>query len=271
MAAQPTDDVAPPAPVLTRIDDRVGRITLNRPRARNAITVPLAQDLEAALRDLAPQVDVIVIRGAGGHFSAGGDFHELQRLRAEGVDALAGLFVAFRRACDLIAALPVPVVAAVEGDAMAGGFELLQASDVALVRDDARLADNHSNFAMVGGGGGSQRLARLVGRPRALGHILTGDRITGREAVDWGLAYRCAPADEFDAAVEALVAQLADKDRVTQARTKALVRGGLDGSLADGLTRELDTVLTHLSDPDGSAAQDGIASFVAGRNPGVPR
>lgn len=271
MAAEPPDDAPPPAPVLARIDGRVGRITLNRPHARNAITVALAAQLEAALRDLAPQVDVLVIRGAGGHFSAGGDFHELQRLRAEGVDALAGLFVAFRRACDLIATLPVPVVAAVEGDAMAGGFELLQASDIALVRDDARLADNHSNFAMVGGGGGSQRLARLVGRPRALGHILTGDRISGREAVEWGVAYACAPADGFDAAVEVLVAQLADKDRVTQARTKALVRGGLDGSLADGLDRELATVLEHLSDPDGTAAASGIASFVADRNPGALR
>ncbi len=271
MAAQPPDVVASEAPVLFRIEGRIGRITLNRPQARNAITVPLARELEGALRGLAPQVDVIVIRGAGGHFSAGGDFHELQRLRAEGPDALRRLFVSFRRACDLIAKLPVPVVAAVEGDAMAGGFELLQAADIGLVRDDARLADNHSNFAMVGGGGGSQRLARLVGRPRALGHILTGDRISGRDAVDWGLAYACAPADVFDAALDALVAQLAGKDRVAQARTKALVRGGLDGSLSDGLSRELDTVLTHLSDPDGTAAQDGIASFVGSRNPGASR
>lgn len=252
--------------VLTRIEGAVGHLTLNRPHARNAITVALAEGLEQGLRELAEEVDVIVIRGAGGHFSAGGDFHEVQRLRAQGTDALAGLFVAFRRACDLIQDLPVPVVAAVEGDAMAGGFELLQSADIALVRDDARLADNHSNFAMVGGGGGSQRFARIVGRPRALGHILTGDRISGADAVAWGLAYRSAPADQFDAALEALVAGLVAKDRVTLARAKGLVRGGLDGTLAAGLDRELQTVLTHLSDPEGTAADSGIARFVDRRD-----
>jgi enoyl-CoA hydratase/carnithine racemase len=271
MESSSTVDPPASAPVLSRVDGPIGRITLNRPRARNAITVALSQELEAALRDLAPHVRVIVIRGAGGHFSAGGDFHEVQRLRAEGVEALGTLFSAFRRACDLIAELPVPVVAAVEGDAMAGGFELLQAADIALVRDDARLADNHSNFAMVGGGGGSQRLARIVGRPRALGHILTGDRISGLDAVAWGLAYESAPEAEFDAALDVLLAGLASKDRVAQARTKALVRGGLDGPLAAGLDREFETVLTHLSDPDGSGAADGIAGFVAGRDPGAPR
>lgn len=257
----PSNEATPPV-VLAERDGAIGRITLNRPEARNAITTEVGQELERALRELGGDetIAVIVIRGADGCFSVGGDFHHLEALRTadDAREALRGLFVAFRRACDLIAELPVPVVAAVEGYAMAGGFELIQSSDIAIVREDAKLADNHSNFGQVPGGGSSQRLARLVGRPRALGHILTGDRLSGKQAAEWGLVYRAVPAEEFDAAVEALLEQLAGKDRAAIARTKGLVRGGLDGTLADGLDRELETVLDHLS---GEEAAAGIGRF----------
>ena len=141
----------------------MAHIVLNRPQARNAITVALATGLADALRAAAGRARVIVIRGAGGHFCAGGDFGEVSRLRAGGPDALRPLFETFGAACELIGELPVPVVAAVEGYAMAGGFELVQACDIAIARDDAVLADNHLNFGMIPGGGGSQRLPRLAG------------------------------------------------------------------------------------------------------------
>jgi enoyl-CoA hydratase len=246
--------------VLTDLGGSVGRITLNRAEAYNAITTELARALEAALRALGsdPGVNVIVIRGAGGNFSVGGDFKELERLRADGVDAMRELFVSFGRACAAIAAVPVPVIAAVEGYAMAGGFELMQASDIALVRDDAKLGDNHTNFGQVPGGGSSQRLPRLVGRQRALGLILTGDRLTGAQAVEWGLAYRALAADEFDGAVDELASRLAGKSREALARCKRLVYDGLAGGLEDGLALELETVLEHLQS---ESAADGIESF----------
>lgn len=253
------------APVLTSIDERgdarIAHITLNRPEARNAITVALAESLRDALAAVGDLADVVVIRGAGGHFCAGGDFHEVSRLREAGAEALRPLFETFIGACELIAQLPVPVVAAVEGYAMAGGFELVQSVDIALVRDDAVLADNHANFGMIPGGGGSQRLPRLVGVPRALGHILTGDRLTGAQAVEWGLAYRSAPAASFEAELDALVANLAGKDRDALARIKALVRGGLRGSLVDGLSAEVESTLAHLT---GERAGAGISRFTSG-------
>src|SRR5258708_5141440 len=119
------------ATVLTRRDGAVGHVVLNRPWAMNAITVGLAQELERALLAAADDVGVIVLRGAGGNFSVGGDFKELERLSAAGESAMRDLFEAFRRACDVIAQLPVPVIAAVEGYALAGGFELMQACDFA--------------------------------------------------------------------------------------------------------------------------------------------
>jgi enoyl-CoA hydratase/carnithine racemase len=245
-------------PVLTAIEDRIGWITLNRPEAMNAVTIELARGLEAALTELAEQAGVIVIRGAGGNFSVGGDFKELEQLRGKGVEAMAELFESFGRALALIAELPVPVLAAVEGYAMAGGFELMQAADIAIVTEEAIIADNHTNFGQVPGGGSSQRLPRLVGRQRALGHILTGDRLTGAEAAAWGLAYRAVPAVELDGAVRRLAERLADKSREALARTKHLVHRGLELPLAEGLAMERAEVLAHLA---GDSAGAGIAAF----------
>jgi enoyl-CoA hydratase/carnithine racemase len=250
--------------VRTRVEGRVAHVLLNRPQARNAITLALAEGLRDTLAEAADRADVIVIRGAGGHFCAGGDFHEVARLRERGPEALRPLFETFIGACELIAELPVPVVAAVEGYAMAGGFELIQSVDLAIAHDDAVLADNHANHGIIPCGGGSQRLPRLVGVPRALGHILTGDRLTGAQAARWGLVYRAVPAEAFEAEVAALVANLAGKDRAALARIKRLVRTGLGGPLADGLATEVEESLAHLG---GEHAGAGIGRFTAAHTP----
>lgn len=256
--------VAAEAPVVTRIVDGVAHVVLNRPESRNAITIALAEGLRHALAEATDRADVIVIRGAGGHFCAGGDFHEVSRLREQGPEALRPLFETFIGACELIAELPVPVVAAVEGYAMAGGFELIQSVDIAIARDDAVLADNHANFGMIPGGGGSQRLPRLVGLPRALGHILTGDRLTGADAARWGLVYRSVAAEAFEAEVAAVVANLAGKDRAVLARIKRLIRTGLGGPLAEGLAMEVEETLAHLG---GEQAGADIGRFTAAHTP----
>lgn len=249
------------APVLTETDGPIGRITLNRPDAMNAITVGLATALEAAVRDLAASCRVLVIRGAGGNFCVGGDFQEVERLRGEGPAALAELFAAFGRACAAVGEVDVPVVAAVEGFAMAGGFELAQASDIVVARADAKLADNHARFGMVPGGGGSQYLPRLVGRQRATAHILTGDRLSGADALAWGLAYKAPAAEDFDRVVEDLLAQLAKGSPPARARMKRLIRQGLEMSLADGLEMERRVVVEHIA---GEAGGEGVASFGGG-------
>jgi enoyl-CoA hydratase/carnithine racemase len=244
--------------VLTTLDGPVGWLTLNRPDALNAVTVELARALGDGLRRLAPEAAVIVIRGAGGNFSAGGDVAEVARLRAAGPAALAELFECFGRALATIAELDVPVVAAVEGFAMAGGFELAQACDIVIVADDAVLADTHLKFGQIPGGGGSQRLPRLVGRQRAAAHILTGDRLTGRQAVEWGLAYQAVPAPELEGAARTLARRLATRNRDALARAKRLLWQGLELPLADGLARERAEVVDHIMSPAGEAA---IAAF----------
>jgi enoyl-CoA hydratase/carnithine racemase len=231
--------------VLVQEAGGIGRITLNRPEAMNAITTELAAALRDALTDLGARSRVIVIAGAGGNFCSGGDFKALKAILDDAA-ATRALFETFHAACALIAELPVPVVAAVEGVAMAGGFELMLASDIAIVREDARIGDNHSNIAMVPGGGSTQRLPRLVGRQRALGLILSGDHLTGAQAAEWGLAYRAVAAADFETEVNAMAERLAGKDPAAIARTKAVVQAGLERPLGEGIELELETVMTHL-------------------------
>ena len=236
--------------VLRAVSDGVGRITLNRPDQLNAITGDLARELERSILGIAADVNVILIRGAGGNFCAGGDVDEVQRLRSSGAEALRGLFTAFRRACDAITRVDVPVVAAVDGVAMAGGFELMQAADVVLVSDEARIADQHINFGMIPGGGSTQRLPRLVGRQTALGVLLSGDKLSGLDAVRLGLAYKSFPKNTFDYGVERFVTALATRQRDAVVTIKQLVHAALQTSLAAGLDDEINAVVAHISTDD---------------------
>jgi enoyl-CoA hydratase/carnithine racemase len=250
--------------VVRAIHDGVGRITLNRPDRMNAITVELGRELERAILDVGtdPNVGVIVIRGAGGNFCAGGDFDEVQRLRSAGPEALRPLFDTFRCACEAIATVEVPVVAAVEGVAIAGGFELMQAVDIVLVSDDARIADNHINFGMIPGGGSTQRLPKLVGRQIALGMLLSGEKMSGVDAVRRGLAYRSFPHAEFDDEVQRFVASLAQRERTAVTAIKRLVYSSIEDASATGLDNEITAVVAHIARRDGAR---GVAAFGARR------
>jgi enoyl-CoA hydratase/carnithine racemase len=246
--------------VLRDVVDGIAWITLNRPEKLNAISVGLNEELTQAVLAVGnhPDVTVAVIRGADGNFCAGGDFEEVERLRSKGPDALRELFAGFRRACEAIAQVEVPVIAAVEGVAMAGGFELMQASDIALVSEDAKIADNHIKFGMVPGGGSSQRLARLVGRQQALGLLLSGDRLSGTEAVRHGLAYRSFPAAQFGEGVERFVTDLAGRRRNAVTSIKRLVYAGVEVASSIGLDDEIDTVVHHICE---GAGQNGATAF----------
>jgi enoyl-CoA hydratase/carnithine racemase len=228
----------------------VGHVMLNRPECMNAVTIELASQLEHVLSELStdPTVNVIVIRGAGKNFCAGGDVAEVERLRSAGPEQLRTLFDTFRRACDLITAIDVPVVAAVEGVAMAGGFELMQAADIVIVCDDAKIADSHINFGMIPGGGSTQRLPRLVGRQVALGLLLSGDRLSGLDAARLGLAYRSFAPDDFDEGLQQFVSKLASRDRSAVTTIKKLVRSSGRKSLAQGLDDEIAAVVAHIID-----------------------
>jgi enoyl-CoA hydratase/carnithine racemase len=238
----------------------IGRITLDRPEQMNALNVAMGIELERAIKLLGsdPVVNVILVRGAGRNFCAGGDFAEVERLREDGPVPLRTLFTAFRQACDAIAAVDVPVVAAVEGVAAAGGFELMQAADIVLVSDDARIADNHVRFGMIPGGGSTQRLPRLIGHQQAMAVLLSGDRLSGTDAVRLGLAYRSFPQAQFDDEVARFVSAMAGRERSALTAIKRLAVSGLQKPLATGLDDEIAAVVSHITE---GAGRKGASAF----------
>ena len=240
--------------------DGVGWVLLNRPAQMNSVTVELAEQLERGLLELGARADVnvIAVRGAEGNFCAGGDFEEVERLRAVGTDGLRGLFAAFAAACRAVETVDVPVVAVIEGAAAAGGFEFMLASDIVLVRSDAKISDNHIRFGQVPGGGSTQRLARLVGRQRALSILLAGERMSGAEAYAAGLAHASWSAEEFEEKVGTFLSALAGRRRDAVVKIKRLVYDGLELDLADGIVREMDVVVAHIG---GEAGGAGVAAF----------
>lgn len=232
--------------ISTRLDPAgsgVLTVTFERPTVYNAMSSALCRAVATTLRQVGDEVKVVVLRGAGGNFSVGGDIDEVQRLRAAGESQLAGLFEAFGDMLAAVEECAVPVVAAVEGYALAGGFELLQVCDVVLVSDTAKLGDHHIRAGQIPAGGGSQRLPRLVGRQRAMAHLLTGERLDAVRAVEWGLAYRWAPSETFDDLVADVTAQLASRDRAALSKMKELVVEGLKVGLDEGLQIERAAVL----------------------------
>lgn len=244
------------AEVVVTCDGGVATVVLDRPDKLNAVTVSLCEQLESVLLELAAREDVgvVVVRGAGGNFSAGGDFDELHALRRAGPRALARLFDAFGRALSVIPTMRQPVIAAVEGVATAGGFELMQACDMVLIRQDARVSDTHIRFGLIPGGGSTQRLPRLIGRQQALWHLLSGETLGAEDVLRLGLANRVIPSDTFDAEVRAFATVLAGRNRQAVAQIKALVTRSLEESLPLDLAAERAAVVELVSGPAGEAA-----------------
>jgi enoyl-CoA hydratase/carnithine racemase len=246
------------------IDGDVGRVVLNRPSVRNALDGVTAIELADAIDLLAHRTGAILIEGAGDHFCAGADLRHVAPLRqdppalAEFIDRLNGALLAMESA-------PVPVVAAVQGYALAGGFELMQACDIVIVADNAIVGDQHVNYGLLPGGGGSQRLPRLVGRQRALSLLLTGGRLDAAEVVAWGLALRAVPADRLHDEALALARRMASLSPACLQRVKELVTEGETLSLRDALALERRVFLEYATGHADFA--EGLAAFAERRAP----
>jgi enoyl-CoA hydratase/carnithine racemase len=243
----------------------VARITLNRPDRLNAISPELLEDLDRACEAVEsdPAARVVTLTAAGRAFCAGADLRVVQDLSPD-----AGRWSAFmriwHRVFDRIEALPVPVIAGVHGLALAGGLELVLVADLVVADEGARLGDQHANFGLVAGGGGSQRLPRLIGARRAKELMLLGGWLTAAEALAWGVVNRVAPAGTVAAAVEQMAATLAAGSGSANRTVKALVARAFDAELAEGLELERRLVAEHMRSTD---AAEGLRAFVEKRKP----
>lgn len=189
------------------IDDGLAIITIDRPHARNAISLETMDRLSDAL-DGAQGAAALVIKGAGDKaFVSGGDLKELSAIRTE-ADA-AAMARRMRTVCDRIASFPGPVLAALNGHALGGGAEVAVAADIRIAADDIKIGFNQMALAIMPAWGGAERLATLVGRSQALLLAGTGTILTAAEALDVGLVQRVVPRDAFDAEWRSVARKLA--------------------------------------------------------------
>lgn len=190
-------------------DDGLSIITINRPQARNAISLATMGELEDAL-DQVGDARALAITGAGDRaFVSGGDLKELSALRT--VDEAAAMARRMRSICDRLAGFPGPVVAALNGHALGGGAEFAVAADIRLAAEDIRIGFNQVTLEIMPAWGGAERLAALVGRGRALLLAGTGRVLDAAAAERMGLVDAVLPRPTFDQEWRAIARQLASR------------------------------------------------------------
>jgi enoyl-CoA hydratase len=222
------------------LEEGVATVTLHRPEVHNAMNEAMRRELTECFTRLATDDDarVVVVAGAGERaFSAGADIREFVEPEPPTRHRESRRRVDFRQAMDRC---PQPLIAAIRGYAFGGGLELALACDIRIAGDDARLGLTEIDLAIIPGGGGTQRLARLLGRGKALELILTGARITAAEALRIGLVERVVPAAEVLGAARELARTLAGKAPIALRYAKEAVVKGLELPLAEGLRLEGD-------------------------------
>jgi enoyl-CoA hydratase len=245
-----------------RRDDGVALVRLDRPKM-NALSSALLAQLATAAGDLsADPPGAVVVWGGERIFAAGADIAEF-----DGPEEARRIGGAFRDALDGLAAVPRAVIAAVNGYALGGGCELALACDFRVCAENAKFGQPEILLGIIPGGGGTQRLARLVGPARAKDLILSGRQVGAEEAERIGLVDRVVPAAEVLDTALAWAAELAKGAVVAQGLAKSAIDEGLSRSLADGLTWEQDLFADVFFTED---AKTGVASFLE-HGPGKAR
>ena len=249
--------------VLRRDEDGVAWLTLNRPQARNALSVALMSEMEAALETLAAdrQTRIVVIAGAGPAFCAG---HDLRELRANpGRQHYEAVFAQCARLMTRIVRLPKPVIARVHGVATAAGCQLVASCDLAVAAQGARFATPGVNIGLFCSTP-MVALSRAVGRKPAMEMLLTGNLIGAEQARQWGLVNRVVPADKLDEAVRALAREIASKSPLTLAIGKEAFYQQAELGLDAAYAYAAEVMTTNMLARD---AEEGIDAFIGKRPP----
>ncbi|MFW5934651.1 MAG: enoyl-CoA hydratase/isomerase family protein [Halolamina sp.] len=241
----------------------VATVTLRRPDARNALNAQLREELTEIV-EAVPESDVraVVLTGAeeAGAFAAGADVTELRER-----DALEQREASKRpRVYEHVANCPMPVIARINGHALGGGCELIQACDVRIAHEDAKIGQPEINLGLIPGGGGTQRLPRLVGEGQAMRLILSGDLIDAAEAEEIGLVDGVYGDDGFDEAVDELAASMAANSPIALELAKESVKAASRLGLEDGLDYEAELFAQLFATAD---KDEGIDAFLEDREP----
>lgn len=246
--------------------DRVAKITMNRPEAMNGLDPDILNEIEAALNECErdDSIRVVIITGKGRAFSAGADLKYQLNVIADNVARRLEFIRLVGKVTSTIYNLSKPVIAAVNGFALAGGLEIVAACDLAVAADNAQIGDQHINYALLPGAGNSQRLPRLIGARKAKEYLLTGKWMSAHEAERLGLVNQVVAADKLEEAAYEMAATLASKSPLTIKEMKKLVNKGLETNLDAGMEMECQACVLHATSQD---AREGLRAFIEKREP----
>jgi enoyl-CoA hydratase len=244
--------------LLIEKSEGIATLTLNRPEAMNALSRELREAIANGFRDLQsdPEVRVAILTGAGRAFCAGFDLVELSNPSLDPADALSGI-----DAIDAIGSFEGPIIGAINGFAITGGFELALACDVLIASSEARFADTHARVGILPGWGLSQKLSRMIGIHRAKELSLTGNYLSAERAEAWGLVNRVVPPEELLPACRALAADMLGCVPEALREYKRVIDAGFATTFSDGLAIETRTSRDQ--------AESITAEIVAQRRRGV--
>lgn len=222
--------------------NRVTTVTLNRPEALNALSTGMKNAIITCFQALKEddETDVIILTGAGRAFTAGLDLKELGQtgFTKRTIDDLQ----------DVVTGVGKPLIGAINGFAITGGFELALMCDILIGTPETRFADTHVRMGVVPGWGLSQRLATLIGRSRAMEMSLTGNYVDAETAERWGLINRILPQPELLPHCQALAEAMLAGDHKTLQEVHRLIRFGQDHTLAEGISEEKRATQAHEGD-----------------------
>lgn len=241
------------------VDGDIAELVLNRPDKLNAIDAECLELIEGHMAAVAANrsVRAMIVRGAGRVFCAGADLGFLGD-KVNDPEVFGGFLAQWHRVYELVANSSTPTIAAVHGLALAGGFELMQVCDLAVLADDARIGDQHARYGLFPGGGSTQRLPRLIGLRRARWLLYSGEWLDPAEALSSGLVNEVVPADRVLARAREMARILAARSPLATAAIKQSLRLGLQTDLTTALEIERRIAVDHMRSED---VQIGLQAF----------
>jgi enoyl-CoA hydratase/carnithine racemase len=247
--------------------DGIATLTLDRPESLNAASEALMQSLERQLRAVCglPGLRVVILTGTGRAFCAGGDLIEFEAALNAGGSRLVDTLRFNQDVIQMIEDLPVPVIAAVNGVAVAGGLELLLCCDIILAAEGAKIGDGHVKYGVVPAGGATVRLGERIGRSRAAQLFYTASLVDAEVLRDWGLVNEVVPADRLMSRASELARQICSRSPEANRHIKALTtRIAHSDTRARRIRAELEHFAEHIRGVD---LAKGLAAFHAKRQP----
>ncbi len=249
--------------IIYTVEDGIGIITLNRPKVLNALSQELMIEVGQAVDLIASdeQIKAVILTGGARAFAAGADIGSMASATVADTLINCGIFHAVM---DKVEALPKPVIAAIAGMALGGGCELTLTCDVRFAAAGTKFGLPEINLGIMPGGGGTQRLPRLIGMGRAKALVLTGDMIDAEEALSYGIVNKVVPLESLMEESKKMAQKLAKKPVLAVAAAKRAMNNGINADMRTGNMIERECFSALFASEDQT---EGIKAFIEKRKP----